>query len=1279
MTHRHFVRNADSSTRSGFRGKLRRFTSMVAAVGVVASGIVATQFAVAPQSAQADEFTGCSYGVGGPHAGTICWLNFDAITTWNNEPVVINLEGGYKVSFTVNRTTNSSVLTGAKAPQARSAPTWSGSVFGKAVYVGVKGKPALYSGEGALSTYRLSNIQVLDHNNVPVTGWSVVSMNGEAQAANESITWRSDVTVNELARLKNPNNGCLDEGAPPLSGTSVACAGGKAYDPIVSAVQPTWFEAAIQGGGGGDVVLGFEFAKIELKDQFVNRISDLDSVDLSMTAPNGTHMGSKTVTAAAQQGTTGSQTVLPVGEFVLSEQLTSGTTMDRDNYDQAWSCVNKVTAPQAPFTVTEVPIAVSVVDHRVSVNPQAGDDIVCTVTNTGKVRGLTVAGNAQGSDYRDVNGNELKDQGDTQVFQFTVENSGDLALHGITVNDTYGPVTCPVDTLAPGASTVCTSNAYTFTGADVTAGKATDQATASGFPPSTIATDLSAKVTSAPSHPTEVPLQQATPSVELTYGATPATVAKAGETVTYSYTVKNSGNVKISGVEIYNSLNGVTSADCGDTTQLVAPGNSVACTATYVVTQDDIDNGLISNVASAQAQAVGAGTVSSANIPSSVTADPQSGLSLSIAAAADAATKAGDTVVYTYTLKNSGDATLVLAEIVDMKTTGTGTLSTPQCDTTALALKPGAEATCTATYTVSQEDVDSGAAIGHDAKASALAPKNMAVASDAAHVDFTVNAAKGLSVSQVVDKGTASKAGDTVTYTFVAQNTGAVSLDSVQVVKDALSGQGTLEENTCTANLGKLAPAHSVTCSVKYRLTQEDIDAAEVVRTIQVGGVDPSGKPVTSQDNSVSFTVAATPGLAIDKFSVKPEDVINNAGEAVEYTFEMTNTGNVSLTDPDVVTKSTMATGPAPEVTCDPSQFGPGETTVCVASYTVTQSDMDLGTENDTPDGDNKVTIKSITFATATPVRGAAIASEDFETGFTVQHTYDLDAEALPVENIHKAGQKMAFEFDVTNKGNVSLYRLAMAGGIFTGHGPQPQITCDAETVVPNQVVRCRAEYTATQEDVDSGAIQFVPVALASNDTGDYAVTARPTNRVAEVIPAPKLTLKQSVKVNGPMRAGAKATYTFVVTNDGNLTISGVQLVKESFSGKGQLSDIVCGDGAKKLAPGEQVTCTADYTLTDEDIAAGRIDHVVSARGDLPEYWKNIGAAESETTVEAAQTETSLPLTSEKAAAESKNIAKPAKAALSNTGAAVAGGAGIAAMFILLGGGMIVARKRAER
>ena len=71
--------------------------------------------------------------------------------------------------------------------------------------------------------------------------------------------------------------------------------------------------------------------------------------------------------------------------------------------------------------------------------------------------------------------------GDVITYTYTLTNTGDTTLAGpFTVTDNKATVTCPDDTtLAPGASLTCTAT-YAITGADVSAGKVINTATAHG-------------------------------------------------------------------------------------------------------------------------------------------------------------------------------------------------------------------------------------------------------------------------------------------------------------------------------------------------------------------------------------------------------------------------------------------------------------------------------------------------------------------------------------------------------------------------------------------------------------------------------------------------------------------------------------------------------------------------------------------------------------------------------------------------------------------------------
>ncbi len=132
---------------------------------------------------------------------------------------------------------------------------------------------------------------------------------------------------------------------------------------------------------------------------------------------------------------------------------------------------------------------------------------------------------------------------------------------------------------------------------------------------------------------------------------------------------------------------------------VLAPGASTTCTATYTLTQADVDAGEVVNTATASGTpptgppTTGEDTVTTP-IPAApvITVDKQAGV--------PTGATAGSTIDYSFVVTNTGNVTLDSVSIADPKT---GPVS---CPVTVLA--PGESTTCTATYTLTQADVDAG-------------------------------------------------------------------------------------------------------------------------------------------------------------------------------------------------------------------------------------------------------------------------------------------------------------------------------------------------------------------------------------------------------------------------------------------------------------------------------------------------------------------------------------------------------------------------------------------
>jgi len=182
------------------------------------------------------------------------------------------------------------------------------------------------------------------------------------------------------------------------------------------------------------------------------------------------------------------------------------------------------------------------------------------------------------------------------------------------------------------------------------------------------------------------------PGLSLAKSASPTIFTAVGQVVTYTYSVTNSGNVTLNGpITVSDDRATVTCPNVST----IAPGASITCSATYVVTQADMDNGSVTNHANAQAFFGGLPVISN---PAQATVNVAS-IALSKSASPTTYSSAGEVITYTYTVTNTGHATLNGPVMVNDDKLGTFACGS------AADLAPGASVTCTRTYVIQLSDL----------------------------------------------------------------------------------------------------------------------------------------------------------------------------------------------------------------------------------------------------------------------------------------------------------------------------------------------------------------------------------------------------------------------------------------------------------------------------------------------------------------------------------------------------------------------------------------------
>ena len=225
---------------------------------------------------------------------------------------------------------------------------------------------------------------------------------------------------------------------------------------------------------------------------------------------------------------------------------------------------------------------------------------------------------------------------------------------------------------------------------------------------------------------------------------------------------------------------------------------------------------------------------------------------------------AGDTLELSMKVKNSGSELLKdveVSEILDDDaelTVAWNRSSDP--DTGENVLSEGETVPVTVTYTVTQDDIDTGKLV-RKTEASAQTANRDAVEDDqtsevilkgTASIDFS----KKASVQQISD----ARAGAAIQYSFTVTNSGNVTLRDIEVI-DQMEGLSRIEydwEESTDSRTGEgyLSPGERVTAYATYEITTDDIQNGKIVNKAFARGKTMQGKTIESNEPEAPTSIS---------------------------------------------------------------------------------------------------------------------------------------------------------------------------------------------------------------------------------------------------------------------------------------------------------------------------------------------------------------------------------------------------------------------------------------
>lgn len=206
-----------------------------------------------------------------------------------------------------------------------------------------------------------------------------------------------------------------------------------------------------------------------------------------------------------------------------------------------------------------------------------------------------------------------------------------------------------------------------------------------------------------------------------------------------------------------------------------------------------------------------------------------------------------------------------------------------------------------------------------------------------------VDVTSSLALEKSAAPSTIGKAGEEITYSFKVTNTGAATIKDVAVKEGEFSGSGKLSKVICPVEAKSLPAGKSVTCTATYTVTKADADAGRITNSATATGTPPVGDAVKSPPSRSQVMIKHSyPALSLEKKADTQK--VERAGQKVAYTFTLTNTGDVPLTDPDIKEGEFTGSGTLSPVTCPKgASLLPGKSITCNATYTVTTADLAAG------------------------------------------------------------------------------------------------------------------------------------------------------------------------------------------------------------------------------------------------------------------------------------------------------------------------------------------------
>jgi uncharacterized repeat protein (TIGR01451 family) len=361
--------------------------------------------------------------------------------------------------------------------------------------------------------------------------------------------------------------------------------------------------------------------------------------------------------------------------------------------------------------------------------------------------------------------------------------------------------------------------------------------------------------------------------------------------------------------------------------------------------------------------------------------------------------------------------------------------------------------------------------------------------------------------------------------------------------------------------------SNNVLANQSYTVTEEQQDGYELTR------IDCGGKGATTEADSFDVTLA--PGehvtCTLSNDDIAPEITVVKeviGGSAAPDDFALTLNGEPVLS------------GSTTKVTAGET-YTVGETSI--ANYRQTGlSCVETGTTTTVTHPVVPALAQSITCTITNtftppppPPPPPGVPGISLEKQVSVAGGPWLDADTAPGP-VAQVGQNVRFRFIVSNTGATTLTGFTLTDNVYSTAG-----CALPASLAPGATASCTIGPLAATAGQHTNIGTVTSSGLTATD---------PANYFGE---GPGIQVVKTADTD-EAQVGDVVTYTYVVTNIGNVTLTGVMLEDDI------IGVIDLPAEGLTLDPGESVTVTATYTITEDDAAVGSVTNIATASGQPP-------------------------------------------------------------------------------